>query len=493
MKRTSVVQLITPTALVAILFFLGCAYPSLGFSNDADDSGHEAAFVEWAKKNAVSISTTQPGSGFDDLMPLKGIIGDARVVGFGESIHTAHEFNELKVRIFEFMVREMGFTAFVMESGLTNGKLVYDYVLGADIARDTVLWKGFSYGFGVWEETVALLDFMRAYNADPSHSRKIHFYGADPFAMGLFNEYRRTGKYSIEAALEYLDIVDPDAAAPFRESLLPKIALFGSDEEYLELDPDLRVAMTVATQALVTRLSIYRVPYIEKTSREEYEWAYRHAIVARQVDNHFAFHATKPPQLDVGTGREMAQADNIKWILEQEGPDGRVMLWEHNGHVVKEYSSSDRFWIPGVGPMEEIEGKITLVGLYLDSMYGDDYMSIGFANNRFLMQGEAGQLPQFEHITDAEPALEGSYSAALRRVGIPIFALDLHAAPQTGPVHQWLTRKHLMRYENFYMNLVPLEAWDALIYVDEITPGHLIFTDEVKKLLSQRSAVESEK
>lgn len=114
-------------------------------------------------------------------------------------------------------------------------------------------------------------------------------------------------------------------------------------------------------------------------------------------------------------------------------------------------------------------------------------MSIGFASDRFRMEGDAGQLPQFKHITDTNPAIDGSYSAALRQVGIPIFALDLHAAPKTGPVNDWLTTGHLMRYENFYMNLVPLEAWDALIYIDEATPGHLIFTDEVKALLSQAS------
>ncbi len=484
--NTIAIRIMTPTTVAVMLLVSGCAPPRSDSSNDTTDSGQEAAFVEWAGENAMPFSTTKPGSGLEELIPLKGMIGDARVVGFGETIHNGHEITELKVRIFEFLVREMGFTAFVMESGLTNGKLVYDYVLGADIDRDSVLWGGFSYGFGVWEETVALLDFMRAYNADPSHTRKIRFYGADPFAMGLFNDFRRTGQYSIEAALEYLDIVDPEAAVGFRESLLPKIAQFGSDEEYVALDPELRSAMTVATQALVTNFEIYRVPYIETTSRDDYEWAYRHAIVARQVDTYFAFQATNPPRLDTGTGRETAQADNVEWILEREGPDGRVMLWEHNGHVVKEYSSSDRFWIPGVGPMEEIEGRITLVGLYLHSMFGDDYVNVGFATNRFVMEGEAGKLPQFEHLTDSSPALEGSYSAALSRVGVPMFALDLHAAPKSGPVNAWLTRSHLMRYENFYMNLVPLKAWDGLIYIEAVTPGHLIFTDEVKELLSRR-------
>jgi hypothetical protein len=35
----------------------------------------------------------------------------------------------------------------------------------------------------------------------------------------------------------------------------------------------------------------------------------------------------------------MAQADNVRWILDRDGPDGRIMLREHNGHVVKEFMS----------------------------------------------------------------------------------------------------------------------------------------------------------
>jgi erythromycin esterase len=440
----------------------------------AADESQETAFVEWAEENAIAISTTTPGSGFHDLMPLVEVIGDARVVGLGETLHGGRECNELKVRIFEFLVEKMGFTAFVMESGLSNGKLVYDYVLGADIDPEKVLWEGFSYGFGPWAETVALLDFMRAYNADPAHRRKIHFYGADPFAMGPFNEYRRTASVPLEAALAYLDRVDPEHAAAHRESLLPKIGLFKSEDEYKALEAEVRHAITLGTQALVRRFEVYRVPYIEQTSTDDYEWAYRHAIVARQVDDHYAFAATNPPRLDAETGREKGQADNVKWILEREGPEGRIVVWEHNGHVVKEYSESERFWIPGVGPFREIDGRIALLGLYLDSMLGDDYINFGFTNNRFVMEGEAAKNPFFTGLDDPNPAVEGSIDAALARVGVPIFALDLRSAPKSGPVNDWLTDGHRMRYQHMYMTLVPRKVWDGLIYIEEITPGQVL-------------------
>ncbi len=50
------------------------------------------AFVAWAREHAIPIATSEPGRGFEDLQPIKTLVGDARIVGLGESVHSAHEF-----------------------------------------------------------------------------------------------------------------------------------------------------------------------------------------------------------------------------------------------------------------------------------------------------------------------------------------------------------------------------------------------------------------
>ena len=42
---------------------------------------------EWIADNAIPLKTVQAGSGFDDLKPLKEIVGDARIVSLGEPTH----------------------------------------------------------------------------------------------------------------------------------------------------------------------------------------------------------------------------------------------------------------------------------------------------------------------------------------------------------------------------------------------------------------------
>jgi hypothetical protein len=68
--------------------------------------------LQWLKMNAIGFSTTQPGTGCEDLQPLLAMIGEARVVALGEATHGTHEFFTMKQRILECLVQEKGFTLF---------------------------------------------------------------------------------------------------------------------------------------------------------------------------------------------------------------------------------------------------------------------------------------------------------------------------------------------------------------------------------------------
>lgn len=64
----------------------------------------------------------------DDLEPLRMLIGDASVVGLGESYHTSAGFYRMKHRIFRFLVEEMGFRAFAIESLWQGAERANTYV-----------------------------------------------------------------------------------------------------------------------------------------------------------------------------------------------------------------------------------------------------------------------------------------------------------------------------------------------------------------------------
>jgi len=106
--------------LLVIVLFL-CLIVGLAWTANADNSQSDN-FLKWAKKHAHPLNSLHPGTGFADLHVLKEIIGEARIVGIGESVHATHEFSSLQHRIIEFLVIEMGFTAVAVESGLAESK-----------------------------------------------------------------------------------------------------------------------------------------------------------------------------------------------------------------------------------------------------------------------------------------------------------------------------------------------------------------------------------
>src|SRR5687767_7224396 len=91
---------------------------------------HRVAVLELAKKSRVRLATTAPGSSWEDLAPLGEMIRDATVVALSEGVHGGAEPLEFRNRVLQYLVREKGFTAIAIESGIVEGRMVHDYVRG---------------------------------------------------------------------------------------------------------------------------------------------------------------------------------------------------------------------------------------------------------------------------------------------------------------------------------------------------------------------------
>jgi erythromycin esterase len=421
--------------------------------------------VAWAREHAIPIATIEPGRGFEDLQPLQEIIGDARIVGLGESVHGAHEFFQVRHRLLEFLVEEMGFTAFAMETGFVDAVRINVLGRPEEPERWESDWPWFDS-----KELWALVRWMRRYNEDASHPRKLHFYGVD------VHTWYTNPLAAIEEAWTYLDEVDPGYAAESRQALLPLVEPWQGEglrrasvegrqrvDKYTRLPMEVRTAYTAAIADLVARFETRRVDYLGRSSEDAYEWAYRHAIVARQLDQQFrAFASTDIPTegapflAEGAIARDRVMADNLLWALEREGPEGRIVLWAHNSHVQKyPHVFGDR--------------NTTIMGEFLDSMIGDDYVSVGFTYYQGADSGWASYQTDIPN-----PPRPGSLDDAMALVGLPMFVLDLRSVPKEGRVYEWLNQVGEQRMSvPEYLELNPLRAWDALFHIGRISPVQL--------------------
>jgi len=135
------------------------------------------AQIGWLKAHAVPFETVEAGSGFEDLMFLKEMIGDARVVGLGESTHGSREQFQTKHRLVEFLASEMGFTIFSIEASSPESFAVDEYVSHGE--GDPVdLIRGMYFWTWSTEEMLDMVEWMREFN-ETNDDRHIRFTGFD--------------------------------------------------------------------------------------------------------------------------------------------------------------------------------------------------------------------------------------------------------------------------------------------------------------------------
>jgi erythromycin esterase len=223
---------------------------------------------------------------------------------------------------------------------LGQGRLVNEYISGLGTASyEEVKEAGFGHGFGRVEANRELVEWMRAYNADPAHRVKLRFYGFDipGTPMGYASP-----RQVLLFAVDYLSSIESAVGQAHRERVE---AVLGQDAEWestaVYADPSKAVGLTpnavalrIATEDLITEFRIRRPRLIAASSGELYGEALQHALIARELLN---CHAALARQAGYAHGlgvRDALMADNLTYIVERErGRGGRVLAFAHNGHL----------------------------------------------------------------------------------------------------------------------------------------------------------------
>jgi len=389
------------------------------------------AALDWIQKSLIPLKSATAGTGFDDMKPILALVGDARIVSLGEATHGTAEFFQLKHRMLELLVEKKGFTVFGIEASLPDALAVNEYVLEGkgDPARALA-----GLGFWTWntEEVLAMIRWMRRYNEDPAHEHKLKFYGFDMQAPGSAAKRLR----------ETIGVRDP-ATLPALDALAPLLRRGDAAIAAAEL-----MAVDEAIESLAR--------WIDAHPRDA------DAVIARRLVETIRQAASgRGAPRERYLNRDRAMAENVKWILETEGPAAKIVLWSHNGHASTEAMS----FAP--------EGKM---GVHLRRAYGAQMVVVGFAFNRGRFQAISQKMGGLrQHTVEAAPL--GSFDNALSRAGAPIFALDLRSAE--GEARAWLDSPLRHRsvgavYEpdhadSYLAVMHPRRSFDAVLFVDDTT------------------------
>ncbi len=150
-------------------------------------------------------------------------------------------------------------------------RAINEYVFGQRDRSDPKVEEWFGNGFGLLGANRELVEWLRQYNSDASHSTKLHFYGFDlPLGQGGLASPSRV----LDIALDYLESVDQARAKAHRDRITPLVGDLSEWERPAAMfDPAQSIGLTpkatelrIATLDLITDLRIRRPQYTGKSN-----------------------------------------------------------------------------------------------------------------------------------------------------------------------------------------------------------------------------------
>lgn len=413
-------------------------------------------FARYVTENALSLNTIDPGAPLDDLEPLAGRLAGARVIAIGENAHLVSEFYRIRHRVQRFLTERLGFSTYAMESGFSEGLSAGAWVRGDLPAGDlrAVAEGGITYRMGRCQEMRDHLAGMRA------STPPVRFFGLDVPGSTA------SPLPAIEGIRRYLHGVD-EQAEPLLTALTVLTGKFAGEHAlpaytaYTGLPVAERDRITALYAELSARFDALEPEYLAAGDAGDLAVARHELRLAVLLDQAMRGYAAQvagdgaiPTVHPRVAARDRGMAETVFWLLDRLGPDAKIIVAAHNGHIQRTPVLTPAF-------------GLTSAGNHLATRLGDDYVAIAVTctGGRTVTHRADPSAPGGVAITGADLTAPepGSAEAALdgRRC-----VLDLRPARTAG-----LTgAPDRIRVLDRYQPAPVVDAFDLLINMPSVTP-----------------------
>ena len=353
-----------------------------------------------------------------DFDPLLSRIEDAHFVLIGEATHGTQEFYNLRAEITKRLIQEKGFNIVAAEADWPDAYRVNRFVQGRSNDENSrqALSDFERFPVWMWRNTVVrdFATWLRDYNASQSDvNRRCGFYGLDLYSLNA----------SIEAVINYLDEVDPEAAqrARYRYACFDH---FGEDPQTygyaasFDLTPSCE--QEVVEQLVELRQQAFN--YLHRdgfVAQDEYFYAEQNARIAKNAEEYYRSMFTgRVPSWNL---RDRHMVQTLRELVEhvrKQGKEPKAVLWEHNSHL-GDARATDM----------TRRGEVN-VGQLVREQYGEDAVLIGFTTYSGTVTAASDWGAPYERKT-VRPALPGSFEWLFHSIDVPRFSLLLDNAQES--------------------------------------------------------------
>lgn len=383
--------------------------------------------------------------------------GDARIVLLGEASHGTSQFYRARAAITRRLIEEHGFTIVAVEADWPDAANVDRFVRhrprrdGEEAAFrrfPTWMWRN--------EEVERFVRWLRNHNEGRAPEAMAGFYGLDL--------YNLSG--SMRAVIDYLDDVDPEAAALARERYGCLMPWSSDPAGYGRLAISTGYARCEApVVAMLGELQAKRLAYIAEDGEEWLDAAAN----ARLVKNAEAYYrAMYEGAAESWNLRDTHMFETLCQLLGAKGPEAKAVVWAHNSHIGNAAFTE----------MGQVRGELN-IGQLVKERFGEEARLIGFGTH----QGTVAAATDWDapmEVKQVRPSLEGSYERLSHDTGLPRFLLHLRRSgigealmePRLERFIGVIYRPETERWSHYAEAILPrqFDAWAWFDETEAVTP-----------------------
>jgi erythromycin esterase-like protein len=352
-----------------------------------------------------------------DHTPLLDLVGDARFVLLGEGSHGTHDFYSERAEITKRLILEKGFSAVAVEADWPDAYRVNRYVRGEsdDASADAAL-SGFErFPTWMWRNTVVLefVEWLRDANSAHASDDRVGFYGMDLYS--LFN--------SMEAVVEYLDRVDPEAArrARYRYACFEH---FGEDSQAYGYTASFDLSRSCEDGAVNQLVEMQRraVDYLNRAGGDDFFDAQQNARLVKNAEEYYrSMFRGRHSSWNLRDTHMTETTEALVSHLRRRGRSPKIVVWAHNSHLGDARATE-------MGARGELN-----VGQLIRQKHGTDAVLVGFTTYTGTVTAatdwdEPGERKR------VRPALPDSYELGFHETQIPRFFADLRNGARKNPL-----------------------------------------------------------
>jgi protein-L-isoaspartate(D-aspartate) O-methyltransferase len=355
-------------------------------------------------------AAAEPLPDLDD--PAFGALFDryasARVVLLGEASHGTSEFYRARAAITKRLIEEHGFNIVAVEADWPDAAAIDRWVRGRP-RREGEEAPFQRFPTWMWRNTdvAAFLSWLQRHNAEREPEAMAGFYGLDLYNLGG----------SMRAVIDYLDEVDPEAAAVARER-------YGCLKPYARNPQGYgRMALTRGyaqceqpVVEMLRELLRRRSEYVGEGGDEYLDAAANARLVANAEQYYRVMYHGAAESWNL---RDTHMFETLCQLLEAKGPEAKAVVWAHNSHIGNAAHTE----------MGQVRDELN-IGQLCREKFGGEAVLIGFGTHTGTVAAATDWDDPME-VKQVRPSMAGSYERICHEAGIERFLLDLRgAAPE---------------------------------------------------------------